>query len=356
MKKERLIQLAFALFSGLFLTDCQNCDTPPGPLHIVYILADDMSPGDIQALNPRGKILTPNLDRLANEGVAFTRAYSGSAICSPTRYGVMTGRYCWREKIGLASGYSQPYIKNDQPTVPAFLRDMGYRTRMVGKWHLGGQWLARDGSEISERKPASAKVDFLKGISGGPVDRGFESWFGVIASLDMPPYVYFRNRLPLADPVKEYPGRSPFGNRPGAADPELRSVDVLGDLTREAVRIIRDHNTSEPLFLYFALTAPHSPVVPSAEWQNKSGLDEHADFRMQVDACVGQVRDALEQRGMGDNTLLVFTADNGSAKQAVQSMRGSGNHDSVDGRRGWKSTWFEGGHWVPFLVRWPLVS
>ncbi len=323
-----------------------------GKPHLVYLLADDMGAGDVRALRPECKFPTPHLDQLVREGMAFTEAYTGSAICSPTRYGILTGRYCWREGIGLASGYTQPYLEPALTTVAEFLHGQGYRTHMVGKWHLGGQWTGTDGSPVLERKPKPGVVDYAKGITGGPLDHGFESWLGIVASLDMPPYVYLRDRTPVALPTRLVPAKGAFGNREGLADPNLRPEDVLGDMTREAVRLIAAHDTSEPLFLYLALTAPHSPVVPSAAWQGRSGIDEHADFRMEVDHSVGQVLQAITDKGIADDTLVIFTADNGSAPFAVKSMRLKG-HDSSDGRRGWKATWFEGGHRVPFIVRWP---
>lgn len=337
---------AFAVL--LNATIAMGADKP----HIVCILADDMGHGDIRALREDCKFPTPHLDRLVHEGMAFTQAYSGSAICSPTRYGVMTGRYCWRDGVGLASGYTGPYIEPDTPTVAEFLRTNGYRTHMVGKWHLGGQWTGMNGLPVTDRKPPPGTVDFGKGITGGPIDHGFESWFGIIASLDMPPYVYFRGRTPVVIPSEFLEQKHRFGVRVGLADPNLESSAVLGDLAAEAVRVIQAHDAEEPLFLYLPLNAPHSPVVPSAEWQGRSEVDEHADFRMEVDHSVGRVLEALESKGMADDTLVIFTADNGSAKQAVQGMREHG-HDSCDGRRGWKATWFEGGHRVPFVVRWP---
>ena len=342
-------KIGLGIFVALLnATIAMAADTP----HIVYILADDMGHGDVRALRAECKFPTPHLDRLANEGMAFTQAYSGSSICTPTRYGIMTGRYCWRDGVGLASGYTNPNIKPEVPTVAEFLRGNGYRTHMVGKWHLGGQWTGVDGSPVTERKPKPGTVDFAKGITGGAVDRGFESWFGIIASLDMPPYVYFRDRTPVAIPATFLPKKSPFGNREGLADPNLSPDAVLGDLTRESVKVIEMHDAKEPLFLYMALNAPHSPVAPSADWQGRSKIDEHADFRMEVDHSVGRVLKALEAKAMADDTLVIFTADNGSAKFAVQSMRDHG-HDSSDGRRGWKATWFEGGHRVPFVARWP---
>ncbi|VGO18610.1 sulfatase family protein [Pontiella sulfatireligans] len=337
------------ILSTLFCATGAMANTKP---HIVYILADDMGHGDVQALRAECKFPTPHLNRLANEGMAFTQAYSGSAICTPTRYGIMTGRYCWRDGVGLASGYTGPEIEG-VPTVAEFLRGQGYRTRMVGKWHLGGQWTGVDGAPVKERKPKPGTVDFSHGITGGPVDRGFESWFGIIASLDMPPYVYFRDRTPVAIPTKLVPAKSPFGNRAGLADPDLSPYTVLGDITTESIKVIREHNPKESLFLYMPLNAPHSPVVPSPEWQGRSKIDEHADFRMEVDHSVGRILKALEEKGILDDTLVIFTADNGSASFAVTSMLKEGGHDSSDGRRGWKATWFEGGHRVPFIVRWP---
>ena len=320
-----------------------------GKPNIVYILADDMGYGDVTALNPESRIPTPHLDRLANEGMAFTQAYTGSSICTPTRYGIMTGRYCWRESVGLASGYSEPKIAPSLPTVAGFLRDNGYGTHIVGKWHLGGQWISKDGQPVRGR-PKIETVDFARGITGGPVDRGFDTWFGVIASLDMPPYVYIRDRKPVVIPTKDYPEKNQFG-RAGAADENLTSVQVLGDLTDETVKVIKAQKAANPFFLYMPLTAPHSPVVPTKEWQGKC-IDKNADFRMQVDHCVGRVLTALDEQELAYNTMVIFTADNGSAKHHYLSMLRL-RHDSSDRRRGHKASLYEGGHRVAFLVRWP---
>ncbi|MHC5068183.1 MAG: sulfatase family protein [Planctomycetota bacterium] len=331
--------------------------------NFVYILADDMGHGDIQAINAECKYPTPNLDRLATEGMAFTQAYSGSSICTPTRYGIMTGRYCWRESVGLAGNYAGRYLPEGQTTVATFLREQGYQTIMIGKWHLGTSWTLKDGSVLPMKIKDTAhdQIDFTAPFYGGPVDHGFDYWFGIAGSLDFAPFLYLENNTATKVPTelmrtKDADGKTlthRFGRREGLADPDLDSNQVMREFTKRTVAAISEHNGEQPFFLYMPLTAPHSPVYPHPDFVGASGIDEHADFRIEVDWCIGQVLDALETSGQADNTVVIFTADNGSASFAHASMMKESGHDSAGGRSGWKATMYEGGQRVPFLVRWP---
>jgi len=320
-----------------------------GRPNIVYILADDLGYGDVRCLNPGGKIPTPHLDRLAAQGVIFTEAHSGSAVCTPTRYGILTGRYSWRSSLrsGVLGGDSPPLIAPGRLTAPALLKQHGYATGCIGKWHLGMDFARGSGDAKGSRR-----FDYAKPIANGPTARGFDYYFGISASLDMPPFAFIENdRFTAAlDTEKQW-------IRKGPAARDFEAVDVLPALARKAVEYIESGapqaRAGTPLFLYLALASPHTPIVPAAEWQGKSGLNPYGDFVMQTDAAVGEVMKALDRAGLADNTLLVFTSDNGCSPAAkVQELEGKGHYPSYH-FRGYKADIWEGGHHVPFLARWP---
>ncbi len=328
--------------------------------NIIFILADDQGFGDVSALNPESKIPTPNIDRLAKEGMYFSDAHTSSSVCTPTRYSVLTGRYHWRTRLqnGVLGGFSTPLIAPDRLTVAGFLKDHGYETACVGKWHLGMDWPMKEGGTADDKGDFSKKgsdigwdVDYSAPIKNGPVDVGFDTFFGISASLDMPPYVFVQDRIPteIATVEKAF-------HRPGPSGTEFEAVDVLPKITERTVEIIQEQGKKEkksPFFIYFPLNAPHTPIVPSKEWKGKSGINDYGDFTMQVDSTVGQVLDALDSAGLADNTLIIFTTDNGCSPQAdFPTLEAAGHHPSYI-YRGHKADIFEGGHRVPFLVRWP---
>ena len=334
--------------------------------NIVYILADDLGYGDVQCLNPkRGKIRTPNMDKVAAEGMTFTDAHTTSSVCTPTRYSIITGRYNWRTELqdGVLNGYGLPLIPEERETVPGLLRKNGYTTAMIGKWHIGLGIGTTNGQPAKPAEGIKAKVnkgdfsveelsniDWKSEIKGGPVDLGFDSWFGISASLDFPPYVWIRDRNWIGEGTHAKSFR-----RAGPASEKFEAVDVLDELAKESVRFIEESNSSKPFFVYIPLPSPHTPIVPTRKWKGKSGIGSYGDFVMQTDDFVGQVVKALDKRGISDNTLLIVTSDNGCSKAANFTNLESHGHFASAQYRGSKADIWEGGHRVPFLVKWPKV-
>jgi arylsulfatase A-like enzyme len=329
------------------------------PPNIVVILADDLGYGDVQCLNPgRGKIPTPNLDRLAVEGMVFTDAHSSSAVCTPSRYGLLTGRHAWRTRLhsGVPGGFAPPLIEKDRLTLPAFLKQRGYATACIGKWHLGMTWPRTDagifGDAISSEKEDTAAlhlVDWEKPVRGGPLDCGFDSFFGISASLDMPPFVFLRG-----DKVTRRPDQLKTWLRTGPAADDFEAIDVLPKLVEETrLEIRRRAAGGKPFFLYVALTSPHTPILPADRWRGKSGLGPYADFVMATDQAVGDILAAIGQAGVSGNTLVIATSDNGCSPAAGTERLEQSGHFASAWFRGYKSDIWEGGHRVPFLVRWP---
>lgn len=331
-----------------------------GRPNVVILLADDLGYGDVRCLNPDGKIATPHFDRLAREGMIFSDAHSGSAVCTPTRYGLLTGRYAWRTRLksGVLGGYSRPLIEPGRLTIGQLAKQRGYATGCVGKWHLGMDMplkdggIADDGGNFGNGYARAWDVDYAGKIAGGPNSAGFDYYFGISASLDMSPFLFIENDRFTAVPTKE---KKIVRNGPAGDD--FEAVNVLPTLTQKAVAFIERQSAAaragQPFLLYFPLNAPHAPVEPSDAWRGKSGINDYADFVMQVDDTLGRVLDALEKGGVADNTLIVATSDNGCSPTAdFKALAEKGHHPSYH-FRGYKADIFEGGHRVPFLARWP---
>jgi arylsulfatase A-like enzyme len=349
------------------LTPASALAANPKP-NIVYILCDDLGYGDVRCLNPEGKIATPNMDRLAAAGMIFTDAHSSSAVCSPTRYGIMTGRYNWRTKLqsGVLGGLSPRLIEPGRMTVASLLKQHGYYTAAVGKWHLGMDWVKKPGKEVSELNIETPEqvwnVDYSQPIANGPNSVGFDDYFGISASLDMVPYAFIHDDHLTAKPTEDRSfammlGRTGATTRQGPTAPGFDAADVLPTLTRKAVEYIGGQaaaaKAGKPFFLYLPLASPHTPIHPTAEWQGKSGLNPYADFVMQTDWGIGQVLSALDENGLADNTLVVLTSDNGCSPQAKFEELLPKGHNPNHVFRGHKADIYEGGHHVPFIVRWP---
>ncbi len=336
--------------------------------NIVYILCDDLGYGDVKCLNPQGKIATPHVDKLAADGMIFTDAHSSSAVCSPTRYGIMTGRYNWRSRLqsGVLGGLSPRLIEPGRLTVAQFLKDQGYNTACIGKWHLGMDWAKKTGAAVAElgieTADQSKGVDFSKPIANGPNSVGFDYYYGISASLDMVPYTFIENdrvtKLPTVE--KDFPmflGRANGKTRRGPAAPDFEAEDVLPTLATKAVDYVKsraaDAKSGKPFFLYLPLPSPHTPIAPTKEWQGKSGLTHYADFVMQTDAVVGGLMAELDRQGLAGNTLVIFTSDNGCSPEANFPALAALGHNPSYVFRGHKADVFDGGHHIPFIVRWP---
>lgn len=354
----------FVLSTLLCLSLAHAVATAVDKPNIIFILCDDLGYGDVKCLNPEGKIATPNFDKLAAEGMKFTDAHSGSSVCTPTRYGVVTGRYAWRSKLqsSVLGGLSPRLIEQDRMTVADMLKAQGYSTHCVGKWHLGMDW-ARKG-EVTELGIESAaqvnNVDYMKPIANGPTTVGFDTYYGISASLDMVPYCFIEDDHVVENPTETMKlamngsgGKMSF-TREGPGSPGFRGEDVLPSLTKRAVTIINEKaKKGSPFFIYMPLNSPHTPILPSEKWQGKSGISLYADFVMETDDAIGQVMKATEENGIAKDTLIIVTSDNGCSPQANFPELIAKGHNPSYNMRGHKADIFDGGHRVPFIVRWP---
>ncbi len=325
--------------------------------NIIYILADDLGIGDVSCYNPDSKIITSNIDYLAQSGLKFTDAHTSSAVCTPTRYGILTGRYNWRSilKNGVLGGYSKALIENNRLTVAKMLQEVGYHTAFVGKWHLGWDWAFMEDTPGLDNLNNNFKVDYTAPIKNGPQKLGFTYSYGFSGSLDMPPYVYVENSLVTAQPDRETVNVDAKGFwRKGPTASDFDHVQVLPHLTDKAVDYIEANSKNEhPFFLYFALPAPHTPILPISRFMGKSNTNMYGDFMLQVDDVVGRITQALEKHGQLENTILIFTSDNGCSPTADFPELKKVGHNPSYIYRGHKADIYEGGHRVPFIVHWP---
>ncbi len=339
-----------------FCASSMNAVEPP---NIVYILADDLGYGDLGCYNPKSKIPTPRLNQFASEGMRFTDAHSPSSVCTPTRYALLTGRYAWRTRLqrNVLGPWDKPLIAPDRLTVGKLLQRHGYATACVGKWHLGQTYVTTDGKPaMGGAKNALSNVDFTQAIADGPITRGFDHYFGTIVP-NYPPYCFVENDRTVGIPAVLTDGGN--FNIPGPMVPGWKLENILPELTRHAVKWIEESaKTKKPFFLYLPLTSPHYPVVPAAEFIGSTKVGAYGDFVHQTDWTIGQVLDALERGGVAENTLVIFTSDNGAeitgevnpgAYDRVQQF----DHRSSGELRGAKRDAWEGGHRVPFIARWP---
>lgn len=340
--------LFFILLTAVLVNGCSDSVDEETYPNIILILADDMGYGDAGVYNADSKIPTPNIDRIALEGVRLTDAHSPSAVCTPTRYGVLTGRYSWRTKLksGVLWGYSTNMIDTSRVTVPSMLQEKGYYTGGVGKWHLG----------LGE----GDSTNYFAPFTISPTNLGFDYYYGIPASLDMQPYVYFENNKVVEEPtdhVEASAHRRQDGGgfwRAGGVAPDFKHIDVLSHTTEKAKNFIEEQALAgQPFFLYMPLSAPHTPWLPEEEFSGKSGAGYYGDFTVQVDYSVGEILTTLDDLGLVDNTLIIFTSDNG-AHWYPDDIEQFGHSANLH-LRGQKADIWEGGHRVPFVARWPEI-
>jgi len=358
------LKLSISLLSILTFSSCsKNKHDQP---NIVIIYADDMGYGDLNCQNPNSKIPTTNLDKLASEGMRFTDAHSSSAICSPSRYALLTGTYHWRRKHGIVGSFGKPFFKDSDITLPQVLKSKGYTTACIGKWHLGWDWEFKNKptGEVMQRGKMQKfyrpmDIDWSKPVTGGPLDRGFDYYFGD-GTINFPPYAWIENDRIIDAPTEDMDinnigfetkeGEWEF--RPGPKVKDWNPYNVLPTLSKKSVEWIDKQEKGQPFFLYFALPSPHAPIIPNDEFDGKSQAGGYGDFMVQTDWVVGEVLKALKEKGLEDNTIIIFSADNGTEAYAWERAEKYG-HFSMGNFRGLKRDVWEGGHHVPFIIKWP---
>ncbi len=346
MKKFNLIiSICFIACFAMPIAASQGKHSRP---NIIFILADDLGYGDIAAFNPQGKIKTPHIDKLASQGIKFTDAHTSSSVCTPTRYGILTGRYNWRsvKKSSVLSGYSKALIPASRLTVASMLKAKNYNTAFIGKWHLGWDWAG-----------TPKNIDYSKPITNGPQSLGFTYSFGHSGSLDMAPYVYVENNMPTAIPTKTYPGAGSYAfARKGPIAPDFDITQVTPKFFKKAEQYITQQaKKDKPFFLYLPLPSPHTPILPTKQFQGKSKLNAYADFVVMIDHHMGKLLKTVKDAGIEDNTIIIFTSDNGCSPKGNFKLLKSLGHNPSAIYRGHKADIFEAGHKVPFIVKWPAV-
>ncbi|MCB0688443.1 MAG: arylsulfatase, partial [Saprospiraceae bacterium] len=366
LKKKPVKFFSPFILTMLALVFIHYSEKPVTQPNIVIIYADDMGYGDLHCQNPGSKIPTPNLDQLASEGMRFTDAHSSSGICSPSRFALLTGTYHWRRQHGIVGAFGKPFFLDSDFTLPQMLKKAGYTTACFGKWHLGWDWQFQN-APTAEVEQWGRKVkyylpedlDWTKPIAGGLLARGFDHYFGD-GTINFPPYAWVEDDRILKAPtatmdihdvgyeVKE--GAWEF--RPGPKEEDWNPYKVLPTLTTRTVEWIKKRKSGDPFFLYFALPSPHAPIIPNDEFDGRSEAGAYGDFMVQTDWVVGQVLRALHEQGLDDNTMVIFSADNGPEAYAWERAAKYG-HFSMGDFRGLKRDVWEGGHHVPFLARWP---
>ena len=326
-----------------------------GKPNIMILYADDMGVADVSYGNPEAKIQTPNIDRLEKRGMSFSDGHSSSGICTPSRFALLTGQHHWRRFHGIVGAFGQSVFKPEEFTIARMLQKQGYRTGCFGKWHLGWNWDAiRKPGEKARAKAASA-YDWTKPFPGGPLDQGFDRYFGD-GTINFPPYCWIDDdrfaTIPTQPVMKSRPLAGGGTFRAGPMAEDWNPFDILPTITEKTVEWIEQQNEKKPFFAYLAFNSPHYPIVPNEEFHGKSQTGYYGDFVIETDAMVGRVISALEKKGLLENTIVIFTADNGAENLAFSRLE-KFEHWSSGDFRGLKRDIYEGGHRVPFIVSWP---
>ena len=316
--------------------------TLPSTPNIVFILADDLGYGEVCCNNPKSLIPTPNVDKLAAQGRRFTEAHSPASVCSPTRYGLLTGRYAWRTamKEGVLYDYDPALIKKGRMTIASLLKEAGYHTAAFGKWHVGLDWTPKEGDPGDwqwgqmvryDSRPIAPRVDPTKPVHNGPTDLGFDTFYGGVSQ--------GVSRFYIADDR--------------VSGDAIRRDETDNVFMSKAESFLRDHvakQPGKPFFVYLALHAVHSPLTPPANLKGKSKTGLLGDMVLWADQTVGRVTALLDELKLTQDTLVIFTSDNGSVHYPDNAKLG---HSPSGDRRGYKTDAWDGGTHVPFIARWP---
>lgn len=357
-----------SLFSlGAISSSLQAAERP----NILILYADDLGYGDLGCYNAESKIPTPHLDRLASEGIRFTDGHSSSGICTPSRYALLTGRHHWRDFHGIVGAMGNSVFKPERLTLPEMLQKKGYHTAAIGKWHLGWDWNAirkknvkSPAGEKGKKKKSNSfeNYDWTKSIPNGPLDHGFDHYFGDTV-INFPPYAWIEDDklVKAPDTIMKTGGWKKIKEggwecRPGPMCSDWDPYQNIPTTTQKGVDYIKSQaKTDEPFFLYFAYPSPHAPIIPNDEFDGKSKAGPYGDLVFETDDSIGRLLTALEESGQADNTIVIFSADNGPEKYAYARDK-KYNHWSAKPFRGLKRDIYEGGHHVPFIVKYPGVA
>jgi len=345
MKHTITLAITAAVLIGAF-----RATAAPQP-NVIVILGDDMGIDSVSAFNPKMGLKTPAIDRLASEGMSFMDAHSTSGVCSPTRYGLLTGRYNWRSRLkrGIVGKWERPLIADARLTLPEMFRAQGYATCMIGKWHLGWHW-PKKGGGVTQKLD---EIDFTKPIKGGPNSHGFDTYYGDDVP-NWPPYVWRENESLLGNPTAQMKQGTMVGVSAGPAVPDWDFSAVLLEYGKRCAEYVRGRKGKEqPFFLYFPMPSPHTPIAPGGKFKGITGISPYADFLVESDWAVGEIMKALDETSQTHNTVVFFTCDNGTSPKAnFPQLDAAGVHLNANWR-GWKADAYEGGHRVPFIVHWP---